>query len=90
MGELMELLDSDDDTYDQISYKASITELELKIARLCKEPLGSSWHCDLMANGPNEPGIFGMYLPDYWPTGYSGRLLYHATQIWPTVAGIFP
>jgi hypothetical protein len=80
--ELMELLDSDDDAYDQFSYKASITELELRIARLRKEPVGSNWHCDLMAYGPDEPAIYGLY----WP-GSSDEWLYHATQIWPTVAG---
>ncbi len=90
MANLIECLDSDDDTYDQISHKASLTDLELRIARLRKSPVGSSWHCDLMASGPDEPDIFGLYLPGYWPTGYSDKLLHHATQIWPTVASIFP
>ena len=77
-------LDSDDDSYDQTDYLAIIADMELRIARLSKEPVGSGWHLDTIATGPGDPAIYGLYWPDD-----SDNLLYNATTIWPVVSGIF-
>jgi hypothetical protein len=80
--ELIELLDSDGDGDDQFSYQASINRMELRIARLCKEPLGSSWH---YVSSNAFQAVYGLF----WP-GHPGEIFYHATSIWPTVTCIFP
>ncbi len=82
--ELKEQIDSDDDVDDQKSYLAAIAEMELRIARLSKEAVGSGWNLDSVSAGPGDPAIYGLYWPDD-----SDNLLYKATTIWPAVSGIF-
>ena len=82
--ELREELDSDDDVDDQANYLAAIAEMELRIARLSKETVGSGWHLDHIAIGPGDQAIYGLYWPDD-----SDNVLYNATTIWPVVSGIF-
>jgi hypothetical protein len=82
--ELKEELDSDDDVDDQKSYLAAIADMELRIARLSKEPVGSGWHLDPIATGLGDQTIWGLYWPDD-----SDNVLYNATTIWPVISGIF-
>jgi hypothetical protein len=82
--ELREELDSEDDVDDQNAYLAAIAEMDLRIARLSKEPVGSGWHLDQLATGPGDQSIWGLY----WPND-SDNVLYNATTIWPVVSGIF-
>jgi hypothetical protein len=80
--DMFELLNPDGDIDDQFFYQASINRMELRIARLRKEPLGSSWH---YVSGDAFQAVYGLF----WP-GNPGDILYHATTIWPSVTGIFP
>jgi hypothetical protein len=83
MEEKREFLDPDGDGDDQFGYQASINRMELRIARLRKEPLGSSWH---YVSHDALQTVYGLSRPGH-PTSCN---LYHATSIWPCVTGIFP
>ncbi len=82
--EVKEYLDSDDEFYDQTYSEAIIADMELRMARLSKEPVGSGWRLDTVATGSGDLAIYGLFWPEE-----SNHLLYNAKTIWPAVSGIF-
>ena len=82
--EVKRYLDSDDESYDGTYYEAIIVDMERRMARFSKEPVGSGWRLDTVATGSGDLAIYGLY----WPKE-SNHLLYNATTIWPAVSGIF-